>query len=263
MTRHYFTGKGVPMYSTIGLLAAAGLLVASSASAQSPERALLNRIPTGHSAAGTFSAALHMPAHAARILDLAGERALLGRVDTRTSMAPASGAHAPVDGTRALLVRWPSQTSIAPRSRASRSSFLALVRGDIVTDAAGAAEFGLVEDDTGRPSGFVVSLGARDGQSAVLFTHNHGAPLGVGRYRITDRANGADEVQALVMTGSATNPSGAFRGQSGWLVVTDASDDLITARFHLDAVGFLASEPEAEDRPVSVSGLFSATAPRS
>lgn len=35
---------------------------------------------------------------------------------------------------------------------------------------------------------------------------------------------------------------------------------LITGRFELDAIGWLASEPQARDRHVSVSGSFSATA---
>jgi hypothetical protein len=82
----------------------------------------------------------------------------------------------------------------------------------------------------------------------------------VGRYRISDRGNGGDEILALVMTGLSTSPTGVFRGRSGWLVVTAASDHLLTGRFEVDGVGFLAAEPGMEDRPVSVTGSFSATA---
>jgi hypothetical protein len=91
-----------------------------------------------------------------------------------------------------------------------------------------------------------------------MFTHTGGTPLGVGRYRISESGDGADEILALVMTGPATNPTGVFRGRSGWLVVTAASDRLLTARFEVDATGFLAAEPEREDRSVNVSGWFSA-----
>ena len=62
------------------------------------------------------------------------------------------------------------------------------------------------------------------------------------------------------MTGSPTRPTGAFRGQSGWLIVTAASDQLLTGRFQIDAIGFLAVEPEREDRQVHVTGSLSATA---
>jgi hypothetical protein len=62
------------------------------------------------------------------------------------------------------------------------------------------------------------------------------------------------------MTGLPTRPTGVFRGRSGWLVVTAASDHLVTGRFQVDGVGFLAAGPRVEDRPVSVTGSFSATA---
>jgi hypothetical protein len=48
-------------------------------------------------------------------------------------------------------------------------------------------------------AGFIVSLGVRGHQSAILFTRLSGIPLGVGRYRISDGGNGADEVLALVI----------------------------------------------------------------
>lgn len=229
------------MYSTILLLGAAGLLVASTAHAQGPERALLSRIPTGYGIAATSPAAL--------ILDQAGERALLGRVDNSARQADSAGStDAPIDGAGALLGK-----------RLSRqSSFSAQVRGDVATDAAGEAEFGGVEAGDGLSPAFVVSLGIRGSQSAILFTRMNGTPLAAGRYRITDRGNGADEILALVMTGSPTSPTGVFRGSSGWLVVTAASDRLLTGRFQVDGVGFLAAEPKLEDRPVRVTGSFSA-----
>ena len=81
----------------------------------------------------------------------------------------------------------------------------------------------------------------------------------MGRYRISERANGADEILALVLTGSPTRPTGVFPGEAGWLVVTAASDRFIAGRFQVDAVGFLAAEPQREDRRVNVTGSFSAT----
>ena len=77
---------------------------------------------------------------------------------------------------------------------------------------------------------------------------------------ISEGANEPDEILALVLTGSPTRPTGTFRGQAGWLVVTAASDRVITGRFHVDAIGFLAAEPQREDRHVTVDGSFSAAA---
>lgn len=249
------------MSSTIQLLVAAGLIVASTAHAQAPERVLLSRIQPGSSIAATFSATGSARVHLAPTLNVAGEQALLGQVDNRARPAdPAGFTDAPVDGTRALLGKRVSAISVGPGGGALRSAFRAEVRGDVANDASGEAEFGAVQPAEGASPGFILALGARGSQSAILFTRTSGAPLGVGRYRISDRGNGADELLALVMTGLPTKPTGVFRGQSGWLVVTASSDHLITGRFQVDGVGFLAADPRMEDRPVSVTGSFSAKA---
>jgi hypothetical protein len=246
------------MHSIIHFLGAAGIIVASTVHAQAPEGALLSRLQHGQSTAGAFSPSGPARVHATPSL-VAGERSLLGRVDNRALPTdPAGFADSPIDGPWALLGRWPSAISVGPGDGAGRSSFLAEVRGDITINPSGEAEFGAVQSGDGPSSGFVVSLGARGSQSAILFTNMTGAPLGVGRYRISDPGTGAAELLALVMTGSPSNPTGVFRGRSGWLVVTAASDHLLTGRFQVDGVGFLAAEPRAEDRAVSVAGSFSA-----
>ena len=65
---------------------------------------------------------------------------------------------------------------------------------------------------------YVISLGVSSPDGAVLFTHQ--APLEVGRYRISEQADAAGEIQALVLTGAPDRPTGVYRGRSGWLVVT-------------------------------------------
>jgi hypothetical protein len=109
------------MYSTTQLLGAAALIVASTAHAQAPERALLSRMQPGVSIAGTFSPTGSAPVHATSTL-VSGERALLGQVATRARPAdPVGFTDAPIDGARALLGKWPSAISIGPRGRAGRS----------------------------------------------------------------------------------------------------------------------------------------------
>jgi hypothetical protein len=140
------------------------------------------------------------------------------------------------------------------------SSFRARIRGDLSINTSGKAEFGTVKTTDRSSAAVVVSLGVCDDQSAILFTRRNGTPLNVGRYRVAEGANGADEIMALVLTGSPTRPTGVFWGRSGWLVVTEASDRLLTGRFEVDGVGFRAAEPEREDRALKVSGSFSAAA---
>jgi hypothetical protein len=42
-------------------------------------------------------------------------------------------------------------------------------------------------------------------------------------------------------------------------VITSVSDSTIRGFFRLEAAGFLATEPEREDRTVSAAGTFAAT----
>jgi hypothetical protein len=149
--------------------------------------------------------------------------------------------------------------SPASLSSTTMSSFRAEIRGDVSSLASGEAEFGAVLSPDQPSSTFVISLGSRGNHNAVLFTRNGGAPLAVGSYRISDKANGENGILALLLTGSPTRPTGAFRGESGSLVVTSISRGLITGRFQLDANGLLANEPRREDRQVTVTGSFSAT----
>ena len=211
----------------------AGLVLASTAQAQTPDRTIMRHMSAGYAIAGTPSGATTRGVDAAPVLGLAGNRALLG--------VPSAWL---VDGAGAE----------------PRSSFRAEVRGDASSTAWGEAEFGAVQTTDHSSAAFVVSLGVCGEQSAVLFTRRSGTPLAVGRYRISERANGADEILALVLTGSPTRPTGVFRGESGWLVVTAASDRFTAGQFQIDAIGFVAAEPGQEDRHVNVTGSFTAAA---
>jgi len=150
--------------------------------------------------------------------------------------------------------------SIMVASIAAQAPERADIRGDLVTSISGEGGFGTVRNPDGSLGAVVVSLGVCSDKGAILFTRRSGTPLGVGRYQISEGASGGDEMMALVLAGPPTHPTAVFRGQSGWLVVTAASDRFITGRFQIGAIGFLAAEPQREDRHVNVSGSFSATA---
>jgi hypothetical protein len=120
------------------------------------------------------------------------------------------------------------------------------------------AEFGAAP---GSPGPFVITLGATSEQGAVVFTRWDGSRPGPGTYAITSEPRG-DGIQALVVTGSPTRPTGVFRARQGSMTITSSGVRGISARFRMDAVGFIASEPEREDRELSVKGSFTAAPAR-
>ena len=49
-----------------------------------------------------------------------------------------------------------------------------------------------------------------------------------------------------------------LRAESGVLTITSMSDQTLTGRFELEAIGFTADRAEREDQRVHVSGWFTA-----
>jgi hypothetical protein len=139
-----------------------------------------------------------------------------------------------------------------------RGSFASSIVGDVRLELHGGAKFGTVQGRGDAPAVFTISLGAGSSEGSVLFTRRDGRRLTPGTYRITGNDDGTDEVRALVMTGSAEQPTGVFRGQSGTLVITGGSDNVIRGSYRVDATGFLASDPAAEDKDIRATGAFTA-----
>jgi hypothetical protein len=138
------------------------------------------------------------------------------------------------------------------------SFYLAEMHGALHASPRGIARFGTVGGD-GAQAVFTLSMGGDGSAGSVLFTRLGGAPLVPGTYAVSDRGDGSDEIHALVMTGTPSRPTGVFRGQSGHLIVTLATDSLIEGRFRVDAKGFLASDPADESQPMRATGMFTAT----
>jgi hypothetical protein len=160
-------------------------------------------------------------------------------------------------GLGALLLT--SLSTFSLEGRETRPSFVGEVTGEITGHPAGEARFGAVAGEGSSPGVFTLSLGANGQEGSILFTRTGSAALGVGTYTVTDGDGGGDDVRALVMTGSATHPTGVFRGQSGELVITSVSESTSTGTFRVSASGFLAASPELEDRPVTATGWFRAS----
>ena len=159
----------------------------------------------------------------------------------------------------ALAAFTPGERPTLPPAPAEASFYLAeLHGGDLHASPRGTARFGWVRGHDGAPAVFTLSLGADGTNGSVLFTRMNGARLVPGTYAISGRDDGSDEIRALVMTGTATHPTGVFRGQSGYLIVTSATDHVIQGRFQVDAKGFLASNPGDESRPMRATAMFTA-----
>jgi hypothetical protein len=133
------------------------------------------------------------------------------------------------------------------------SAYVAEIRGAATATLRGPAEFGRA-----RGGPFVITLGARAEDGAVLLTRWDGGRPWAGEYRVTAEPS-VDGIQALIVTGSIQRPTGVFRAQSGRLSITNSSLRHIAGRFEIDAIGFLAAEPDREDRELRVRGSFTAS----
>ncbi len=139
---------------------------------------------------------------------------------------------------------------------ATPSWFEARATGAKTLTLSGSAEFGPVADPDGAGR-LVLTLGAESPTGAVLFTRPAVTRPEPGIYQLAADAPGA--IKALVVTGSPTRPTGAFFARAGTLTITESRADLITGRFEIDAVGYEATGPAGEDRPLRVRGTFTAT----
>lgn len=137
----------------------------------------------------------------------------------------------------------------------TRSWFEAYTSGARTVALRGAATYGVVAG--GESGAFVVSLGADAPEGAVLFTRADGVPLTQGTYRLGE--DPVEELQALVVTGPAGHPSGAYRAHSGTLTIGGERDGVLDGYFTLEARGFDADHPEDDQLELHAHGAFTAT----
>jgi len=125
----------------------------------------------------------------------------------------------------------------------------------------GSAEFGRIGAES-QSGALVLTLGAKSSTGAVVFTRLSSGRLDRGVYKVGEM--GSAEVHALVVTGSPTRPTGAYRARTGTLTITRSSGDSIEGRFDISAVGFDAANQGDETRELRVRGAFAASpsAPR-
>jgi hypothetical protein len=153
----------------------------------------------------------------------------------------------------------PSALIGQPQAAASsKTKFSAEVRGARAASHGGRVSLGPV----GRPgepgSAYTITLGADDGDGAIVLTRLDGARPGPGRYPIGESAalDSAGGLRVLYLAGSATRPEGVFRGQAGTLEIASGTPGRLSGRFEFSATGFLADTPNDESREVSITGAF-------
>lgn len=160
----------------------------------------------------------------------------------------------PDNETREITVR--GGFTAEPAARAS--TFEASAHGAIKAEPSGSASFGMV-DEKGLPL-FTLNLGAYSEQGAIVLTRG-GARPAPGVYRVSSSwTQSPVDFHGLIVTGSPSRPTGVFHAQSGSVTITGSTADRMTGTFELHGVGFLASDPETEDRELVVTGSFSASA---
>ena len=147
---------------------------------------------------------------------------------------------------------------LAAAMTSSRSWFEAYTSGARTVGLRGKASYGTVgENGSGA---FVVTLGANAPEGAVLFTRADGRALTPGIYPLADDPERG--VQALVITGPATRPTGAYRARRGTLTIGGMRGDVLDGYFTIEAVGFAADSPANEGQELEVRGAFSASRDR-
>ncbi|HUQ80871.1 MAG TPA: hypothetical protein VM076_07030 [Gemmatimonadaceae bacterium] len=131
-----------------------------------------------------------------------------------------------------------------------RPGFEAEVRGAVEATMRGTTAF--------TPTTLTLSAGdgSRNG-GTLVFAASDGAGLTTGSYDVSPRARSAS-VNALYIAGTPSRPLGVFRGRTGALTVTAATEERIAGRFELEAVGVIAGggATRTDSAAVRVSGSF-------
>jgi hypothetical protein len=166
---------------------------------------------------------------------------------------------------KALLAVPLALASLTPTQLVGPSSHFAHVEGAAESSVAGRAVFGQTTGScvlsAACPGSFSLELGAYSEDGAVVFSRVSSARPEVGTYKVAPFQNGPEkdsEFHALVSLGSVTTPTGVFRAVSGTVTITQSTEHRVVGHYEVKAIGFLAAQPENEDRVITVRGGFTA-----
>jgi hypothetical protein len=145
----------------------------------------------------------------------------------------------------------------------SRAPFFTLGAGGAVNLAVTSdeARFGMSPVDVEGAPLLTISLGATSAAGSLSLSISGDRLPAKGRYPVRpweDRMASRPQFEALFVAGSPDHPLGAFRGEFGWVTITEVEPGRISGVFEVEGRGFVASDMNDEDRWVSVRGRFEA-----
>ncbi len=107
-----------------------------------------------------------------------------------------------------------------------------------------------------------ISLGANSAHGSLTLSVSGDLIPPAGRYPVTSgwdpNEPAGSGFRASFIAGSVERPLGAFRGESGWVRITEKAPSHICGEFEIRARGFLSARPDDEDEWVTVTGRFQA-----
>jgi hypothetical protein len=147
-----------------------------------------------------------------------------------------------------------------------RSAHEGVVQGALKASLAGQAVFGPVVGaqtcgSNGCSASFSLELGAYSDNGAVVFSRVSSERPRVGTYKVVAFGPGTEspgQFHAMISLGSVAAPLGAFRAVSGSVTIVQSTEARIVGRYEVKAIGFLAADPDNEDREITVRGGFTA-----
>ena len=155
-------------------------------------------------------------------------------------------------------------TAMLTAAAPSTSRHEAKVAGATQATLAGRALFGPVVGagacvGSSCSASFSLDLGAYSDNGAVVFSRVSSERPKVGTCRVVAFVPGAEtggEFHALVSLGPVGAPVGVFRAVSGSVTIVQSSEERIVGRYEVKAIGFLAADPDNENREITVRGGF-------
>jgi hypothetical protein len=147
--------------------------------------------------------------------------------------------------------------AVVPTAPPDDAHFAFAARGAVTLTASGQATFGELPATVELPEAFSITLGAESGTGALVLMQREGATPLAGRYAVREFGHGtAADFSAVFVAGSPSAPRGVFRGESGVVTITATRPGRVDGTFRIEARGFLADDPDRDDRRVTLTGSF-------
>ena len=124
------------------------------------------------------------------------------------------------------------------------------------------ARFEIMPEHLNRRPVLGISLGATEGDAALLLYTYGDEELRTGRYPVgsslPEHPFAGRRFHPCFIAGSPDRPLGFFHGETGWVTITRSEEGRISGEYEIQARGFLAADTSGEDQWVTIRGKFGA-----